>query len=155
MNIKDYCHKLSYMELVPWALYDTSFYHSDETKQITFFDKQSAVYLGNNWIAGMLPNPQAFSINEIQLFGISSNIALGEFNLEIDCKLWQRSPAWLMSIRQRWLVNPAILIPPLINFRASINWQNTMKLGKGLNGKQKKVQPIQCALIGILARPVQ
>lgn len=144
------------LEIVPWALYSTEIYRTGETTRLEFFARPSrGPGWSNMYIGGMLPNPQVFVIEKIYIYGMCSDLALGEFTLQIGAKEYQRSPAWLMSIRPRWVLKPGILIPAQVNFRCLLEWEAPVTLGPGLSGWPKAGAALQVVLAGKLARPIQ
>lgn len=153
------------IEIVPWCLYDTQILRP-VTTQLEFFTGYNSG-LGNEqgmkgdpwtnmYLPGMLPNPQAFLMKSIVIYGLSSALALGSFTFQIGAKWYQHSPAWLMAVRPKWNLNPPLLIAPQIHFRASLTWEAGREdLGKGLDGLPKYETHIQVGLLGQLARPIQ
>jgi hypothetical protein len=145
------------LEIVPWCIYDTKLYTSRVTTELRFFTSMEGEGPGwtNMYMPGMLPNPLAFLIETIFVYGITTNIALGEFELSIGPKLYLRNPAWLMAIRPKWSVRPGLFIPPQMLFHASLRWGTAVELGAGLSGHLKPRAAIQVAMVGKLARPIQ
>jgi len=128
------------IEIVPWCLYDTQILRP-VTTQMEFFTGYNSG-LGNErgmkgdpwtnmYLPGMLPNPQAFLMKSIVIYGLSSALALGSFTFQIGAKWYQ-------------------------HFRASLRWEAGREdLGKGLDGLPKYETHIQVGLLGQLARPIQ
>lgn len=144
----------SYLDYVGWSIYDTQIYKSGITTELNFF-RGPQPGQGEQWtnmdLCGTLPNPHAFLIRHILLFGISSNIALGCFTFQVGARLYHKSPAWLHTVRPRWDLKPGIFIPPLYAFQGRLTWETAEQLGAGLSGRPKSAAAIQIALVGLLA----
>ena len=145
------------LEAVSWATFDTQIYLSGVTSKLRFFDGPRPSQ-GEGWtnmyFGHMLPNPQALLVKSILLFGITSNIALGEFTFTVGNKMMKKNPAWLHSLRPAWKFEAGVFIPPMMHFTADLRWEAPQDLGAGVTGKPKTAAVIQCCLVGTLARPI-
>lgn len=143
-------------EKVTYPLFSTAIYTTNETTKLRFFDSVGPLQWTDLYIPSMLPDPQAFLIRDIRIHGISTNLHLGVFTLQIGNKLYGHWPVWTMAVRHkhRRLMIP-LFIPHRMCFKAIIEWQTPCELGKGLSGLPIQHQPIQVCLFGDWARPIQ
>jgi len=142
-------------EKIPWALFSTQIISARQREQLRFFDSPGPATRTNMYIGGMLPNPQAFLIQSIKIFGLGSAMAFALFHLRIGAKTYADRPVWLAGPRPGFTVLPGIMIPPLLNFHASIEWEGPADLGRGFSGRQIDSRPVQVAFVGLILRPLQ
>ena len=96
----------------------------------------------------VLPNPQAFLVSSMKIFGITSELLMAGVSLMIGNKsIFYREPAWLFQVRPGFsgmLHHMPVMIAPLIPFRVTIDfdWDVSKRL-------------VEVVLIGQKARPVQ
>jgi hypothetical protein len=146
------------LEIVPWCLYSTRILRDGARDRLAFFERRDdelqSVCRTNLYMQCVLPAPMAMEIQEIKIFGVASDIALASFRLQIGNKIMVERPLWTTCLRDRFLCRPPFLIAPLQMFRASIEWEDAIRLGSGLSGRYIEARPIQVALLGRVARSV-
>lgn len=147
------------LEVVPWCLYDTVIIrdgmNTESGDRLNLFVQSfESEIRSNQWIAGMLPNPMAMLIEEIKIFGIATDTAFLHFRFEIGNKIMVSRPVWTIGVRGM-KCRPAMMIPPLCNFRGRFMWEGAIRLGNGLTGRTQHARAIQIALIGQVARASQ
>lgn len=143
-------------EEITWGFYDTEIYSSNETTDLRFFVKPNKDRCWTNmYVSAMLPNPQAFEIEAIRIFGVTADLALGSFRLRIGNKVCGEWPLWSLSVREKNFRHGGLAILPMQCFQAEIHWETPVNLGVGLSGSPKFYQPIQVLLRGTLTRPDQ
>jgi hypothetical protein len=141
------------LEVVPWCLYDTRILDPDETRELLFFvnmwdteGNHRGPYWTSQYIAGMLPNPQSFLIQQVKIYGITGEY-LCRFTLNIGAKRVIDRPAIHAAIRPGLLLGDSLMIHPLQAYMAKLEWH--------MKPIARRARKIQVALIGHLARPVQ
>lgn len=146
-------------EIVPYQFYDTEVYCSGVTSRIRFFDwadKSKSFARCNMYLPGILPNPQSFLIQSIRIHGITSRLQRGSGMLVLGAKHYGMNPAWSYGLKEKGLrLHPHLMIPPQMKFSFELNWEEAVEIGKGIDGQDVSVHPIQVVLVGLLARPVQ
>lgn len=171
-----------HFEIVPWCYYDTQILFDGAEGGLNFFTGPTnrGVEYSNNWIPGMLPNPQSFLIRKIRVWGIASDVALTSFEFVIANKLMIQRPMWTLAVKDGFSLSDGrqggMMIPTLVVHRARMLWQGEIKLNEGLTYKPRvaihavgnrefedptevlevrRARAIQVCFFGLLARPVQ
>jgi hypothetical protein len=145
------------VEVITNPLYSTNVYVSNTTTELRFFS--DGIAQGDSWtniyIPGCMPNPCAFAVEAIRLFGIVEPLRLGTFLLEIGNKHYGKWPAWSLSLREKNVSMIPLFIGPMVHFRATIRWPQAYTLPPGLGGEPREKQLVQVLMRGSYYRPVQ
>lgn len=161
LYVSDQAHQYAgQFEISDGCLYSTVMAEAyQENGRLDFFQKAEGPKFSQNmtdiYIPGMLPNPQAFCIHAIKIFGIPSSLVVSCFVFRLGSKEFLRRPTWLANLRWGSVLNPRLFIPPMVSFNASISWDGPLNLGRGFDGRPLVSRPIQVALTGRIARPMQ
>lgn len=123
------------LEIVPWYLFETQQFQNTWNHKIFFFDQvrynKPDESDNNLWVPGMLPNPCAFLLEAIRIFGLPTSLQHARLRLEIGNKLMSDTSV-LAYIYNQWKIRDIpIFIPPLCNFRAQMTW----KMPKLIHGR--------------------
>lgn len=151
------------VELCTWEFYDTRQFLRNDTQYLEFFggvNRANDTAADTNAYGGqLLWGSQRFLIQSVRLFGITSPLTLGVFELCIGNKIYMQLPAWRLAIREKYRQNIPMLVSPEYGGQVVIcrlQWKEPVKdLGRGLDGKKKAAQSIQVILRGQIARPIQ
>lgn len=142
-------------EIIPAQLYSSENYIPSVTTRLEFFTKLGPPSQTNMQIQGMLPNPCAFLIEHIRIYGINSKLAHGAGRLQISNKHYGFNPAWTYGLKEKGLqLRPALMIGPLVYFHFEILWEPVVFPWRGFENSRVYVQPIQVVLTGQMARSV-
>lgn len=140
------------IETVSWYLFDTKRFDNNDNHRMIFFSDvnfHKPVEADNNlYVPGCLPNPQAYLIQGMRVFGLPSRLAdTGRIRLVIGNKEYQDTSVKAFIYNQWKTREIPVMIPPMVNFWVSISWKLPMYYGR---------PPLITVMFkGILARPVQ
>lgn len=158
---KDYLRHLGFamgLEVVPWCLYSTNEFISGVTERLDFFtdpmSRDKPIFETNMYDGGRLYAVHCFLVEQIRIWGLSSDLADAHFELHIGRKVYQSGPGWLYGVRPFLRISPNLLIAPGAEMRCRLDWKERVRL-KGIDGTASPIRRIQVVLCGKLARPVQ
>lgn len=116
------------LEVVPWYLFHRKRIH--DPFRTEFFTDVFYRDLGNDkdednnmLMSGMLPNPCAYLIEGMRIFGLPSLLINARVSMVIGNKIMMDTAA--IAYVERWKQrDKAIMIPPMYAFRVSLTWKN-------------------------------
>jgi hypothetical protein len=137
-------------------IYQRIMFISGRTTELVYFQEPFRhLSDGNMYLAGMLPNPQAFLVEKIQIEGVTSQLKHAACQFIIGNKIYGCLPAWTLALKGKGLVlRHRLLIRPLVNFQFRILWPEPVYLGQGLDGAPSLYHPLTVVLFGSRLRPI-